>query len=277
MSRSDTLAAADGASEEGRLGHEAIGAGLRNTGPDSTGMSSPARSGSVLVAPTKVRDWVATKKKFSIPGGARRPASAPAFAPAPAPAPAPFAGRAAPLGRGARPPAPAPAPASAPARAPAGSPAPRSRLVDQCGRTAPSTSRADPGGGLQVVAGRREDDAEDEVAVPLREVLELGEKAPGREARRAADDDDDEHGGGARTGHEAGIADEGAGEPRAAASIPGRRRPPRPAPGVESSRLPRAGITVTATSSDSRTATEIATAMSPERAVRPRASGPGWG
>ena len=32
--------------------------------------------------------------------------------------------------------------------------------------------------------------------------------------------------------------------------------------GLASSRLPRAGITVTATSSDSRTATEIATAMS---------------
>ena len=107
-------------------------------------MSSPARSGSVLVAPTKVRDGVATKKKFSIPGGGRRGPPAPGSGRRGPPAeggglvprsPAglgravSFAGRAAPA-EGVCPAAPDPAPV------------PGSRPAAQCGRIAPSTSRA---------------------------------------------------------------------------------------------------------------------------------------
>ena len=86
----------------------------------------------------------------------------------------------------------------------------------------------DLGGGLQVVAGRGQDHSEDEVAVPLREILELGEKAPRREARRAADDDHDEEGGDARTAHEAGVADEPPGEPPGRAVQPGEAEAPAP-------------------------------------------------
>ena len=83
-------------------------------------------------------------------------------------------------------------------------------------------------GGLQVVAGRGQDHSEDEVAVPLRQVLELGEKAPRREARRAADDDHDEEGGDARTAHEAGVSDEPPGEPPGGAVQPGEAEAPAP-------------------------------------------------